>query len=170
MESIVVNPMTVLATAIYCQLDASSSDIVTDFSVTVTQDKDAEEFFVDGICGYVDGICGYVETNHCGKEISLKFTITYSDSDDIHMTITHVIGIISEQDVNGYVLPKCPTTKSNEPTVLVDFDKCIVCYKWEDSLGININDLDATFCLNKRTLNAIAQDIVGTILAKRESV
>lgn len=159
MQAIAVNTMTVLASAIYCQLKTSSLDIVADFSVTVTQDKDEEEFFVDGICGYI----------RCGKEISLKFTIAYNDFDDIHITVIQDIGIISERDANGYALPTCATTKSNEPTVWVDFDKRIVYYKWEDSLGMNINDLAAIICEDKRKLNALAQDIVGTILAKRES-
>lgn len=158
MQAIAVNTMTVLAAAIYCQLNSSSLDVVTDFSVTVTCEEDS------------DSICGYIETNRCGKEISLKFTITYNDFDDIHMTVIQDIGIISEQDVNSYVPPTCATTKSDEPTVWVDFDKHIVCYKWEDSLGMNINDLDAIICEYKRNLNTLAQDIVGTILAKRESV
>lgn len=166
MESIAVNSMTVLATAMYCQLDALMSDAipdgVSDFSVEVTSDKDPDGFFVDGICGYI-------ETNHGGKETTLKFTITSRDFDDIHMTVTQDIDVnISEQDANGHVLPACFAPRPNEPTVWVDFGKRRVFYKWEDSLGMNIEDLDAKLSENKLALSAIAQDIIGTILAKGE--
>lgn len=161
MEPVVVNVMAALASAIYCQLNVSSFDTVTDFRVAVTCDKDSDEFCVDGICGYI-------ETNHCEKETTLKFTITYSGFDDIRITITQDIDIsLSEQqDVSGYVLPACAAPKPNEPTVWVDFGKRKVFYKWEDSLGMNIDDLYTKLTENKLVLNAIAQDIIGTILAK----
>lgn len=166
MEPIAVNSMATLATAMYCQLSSlmgdSVPDGVSDFSVEVTYDKDPDGFFVDGICGYI-------ETNRHEKETTLKFTITDSNFDDIHMTVTQDIDVnISEQDANGHVLPACFAPRPNEPTVWVDFGKRRVFYKWEDSLGMSINDLDARLSENKLTLNAIAQDIIGTILAKGE--
>lgn len=166
MEPIEVNVMATLATAMYCQLNIlmndTSTDGVSDFSVEVTYDKDPDGFFVDGICGYI-------ETNRGGKETTLKFTITSCDFDDIHMTVTQDIDVnISEQDANGHVLPACFAPRPNEPTVWVDFGKRRVFYKWEDSLGMSINDLDARLSENKLTLNAIAQDIIGTILVKGE--
>lgn len=166
MESIAVNSMATLATAMYCQLNTLMGDSVpygvSDFSVEVTYDKDPDGFFVDGICGYI-------ETNRYGKEATLKFTISDSKFDGIHMTVTQDIDVnISEQDANGHVLPACFAPRPNEPTVWVDFGKRRVFYKWEDCLGMNIDDLDAKLSENKLALSAIAQDIIGTILAKGE--
>ena len=166
MEPIAVNSMAALATAMYCQLDTlmgdSVPDGVSDFSVEVTYDKDPDGFFVDGICGYI-------VINRCDKEATLKFDITSSHRhDDIRMTVTQDIVNISEQDANGHVLPACFAPRPNEPTVWVDFGKRRVFYKWEDSLGMTIDDLDTKLTENHLTLNAIAQDIIGTILAKGE--
>ena len=166
MEPISVNSMAALATAMYCQLNSLMGDAipdgVSDFSVEVTYDKDPDGFFVDGICGYI-------ETNHGGKETTLKFTITSRDFDDIHMTVTQDIDVnISEQDANGHVLPACFAPRPNEPAVWIDFGKRRVFYKWEDCLGMNIDDLDAKLSENKLAFSAIAQYIIGTILAKGE--
>ena len=166
MEPIEVNVMATLATAMYCQLNIlmndTSTDGVSDFSVAVTCDKDPDGFFVDGIHGYI-------VINRCDKEATLKFDITSSHRhDDIRMTVTQDIVNISEQDANGHVLPACFAPRPNEPTVWVDFGKRRVFYKWEDSLGMTIDDLDTKLSENHLTLNAIAQDIIGTILAKGE--
>ena len=166
MEPVVVNSMAALATAMYCQLNILMDDALTadiaDFSVAVTYDKYSDKFFVDGICGYI-------EPNRCEKETKLNFTITSRNFDNISITITQDIDVnLSEQDANGYVLPECCAPKPNEPTVWVDFNKRRVFYKWEDSLSVNIDDLNVALYENKLALSAIAKDIIGTILAKIE--
>ena len=166
MEPIEVNEMATLATAMYCQLNIlmndTPTDDVVDFSVSVTYDKDPDGFFVDGIRGYI-------VINRCDKDSVLKFDITSTHRhDDIRMTVTQDINTLSEPDANGHVLPTCFAPRPNEPTVWVDFGKRRVFYKWEESIGMSIDDLGTKLTENHLTLNAIAQDIIGTILAKGE--
>lgn len=165
MEPIEVNVMATLATAMYCQLNIlmndTSTDGVSDFSVEVTYDKDPDGFFVDGICGYI-------ETNRGGKETTLKFDIMdMSPYDDILFTITQDLdGSISEQDAK-----EAARLLMYEPSVNVfmDHGKRRMYYRWDTELWMNIDDLDDELYKNKRTLDAVAQDIINDILAKVES-
>ena len=155
-----IDVMAALAAAMYVQLAALSFDDVADFNVAVTCDKDCDECFIDGICGYI-------ETNHCGKETTLDFTITSDNFNNICITTTQGIDVnLSEQ--NDDVPPVCFVPRPNEPTIWVDFGKRRVFYKWEDSLGMNVDEIAVSLCDNKLVLNAIAQDIIHTVLAKIE--
>lgn len=159
-----INLTTVLATAMYVQLKNALTVDVIDFNVAVSCDHDeiADELIIYDICGYI-------KTNRCGKETTLKFTIMDDGFGDIRITTIQDIDLnLPKQDGDGYVPPVCFVSRPNEPTVWVDFGERRVFYKWEDSLGMNINDLDAKLHENKLTFNAIAQNIIDTILAKVE--
>ena len=160
-----IDLMAALAAAMYVQLSALSFDNVTDFNVAVTCDKDCDECFIDDICGYI-------ETDHCGEKTTLEFTITCDDFNIICITTTQDIRDIDinlpEQDNDDYIPPVRVAARPNEPTVWADLGKRKVFYKWEDSLGVNADEIDLYG--NKLILNDIAQHIVDTILAKRESM
>ena len=153
-----INLMAALAAAMYVQLEGALTVDVIDFSVTVTCDDAAKLFPLD--------ICGYIKTNRCEKETTLEFTIKYGFG-DICITTTQDIDInLPEQNDDDYVPPVCFVPRPNEPTVWVDFGKRRVFYKWKDSLGMTLDDFYDKIDENKLTLNTIADDIIGTILAK----
>ena len=166
--SIEVNYQAALATALHCKLSMlrndADNDGVTDFRVAVKYGTDelADESFVTSICGYI-------KTNRCGKETILEFTV-FEENDDFCnecIVTTQYIDInLPEQD-DDYVPPTSFVPRPNEP-VWVDFDERKVFYKWKDSLGMTLDDFYDKIDENKLTLNTIADDIIGTILAKVE--
>lgn len=140
-----VDLLTVLASAMYCQLKSSNRDRdIIDTVVSLVMGKNSDGMYPVGIGGYIQ----------FGNTEDLKFVLESGNYGGFYLKVT--------QDIKSEEVT-CLVPDEHSAPVWIDFPSHKVYHKWEECFE---TDLEPPMVDKPDEINAFAKKIIDTILSK----
>lgn len=140
-----VDLLTVLASAMYCQLKSSNRDRdIIDTVVSLIMGKNSDGMYPVGIGGYIQ----------FGNTEDLKFVLESGNYGGFYLKVT--------QDIKSEEVT-CLVPDEHSAPVWIDFPSHKVYHKWEECFE---TDLEPPMVDKPDEINAFAKKIIDTILSK----
>lgn len=140
-----VDLLTVLASAMYCQLKSSNRDRdIIDTVVSLIMGKNSDGMYPVGIGGYIQ----------FGNMEDLKFVLESGNYGGFYLKVT--------QDIKSEEVT-CLVPDEHSAPVWIDFPSHKVYHKWEECFE---TDLEPPMVDKPDEINAFAKKIIDTILSK----
>lgn len=140
-----VDLLTVLASAMYCQLKSSNRDRdIIDTVVSLITGKNSDGMYPVGIGGYIQ----------FGNTEDLKFVLESGNYGGFYLKVT--------QDIKSEEVT-CLVPDEHSAPVWIDFPSHKVYHKWEECFE---TDLEPPMVDKPDEINAFAKKIIDTILSK----
>lgn len=140
-----VDLLTVLASAVYCQLKSSNRDRdIIDTVVSLIMGKNSDGMYPVGIGGYIQ----------FGNTEDLKFVLESGNYGGFYLKVT--------QDIKSEEVT-CLVPDEHSAPVWIDFPSHKVYHKWEECFE---TDLEPPMVDKPEEINAFAKKIIDTILSK----
>lgn len=152
-DTLEVNLLAVLASAMYCQLKNSNRDKdIVDAMVSIVMKEQSDSLYSENSDGlYSTGISGYISF---GAMEDVVFGLKYGNHGGFYLRITQDI---KSEDVT------CLVPDEHSTPIWIDFPSHKVYYKWEEYFG---TDLEPPMVDKPEEINAFAKKIIDTILSK----
>ena len=152
-DTLEVNLLAVLASAMYCQLKNSNRDRdIVDAMVSIVMNEHSDSLYSENSGGlYSVGISGYIKF---GTMEDVVFGLKYGNHDGFYLRITQDI---KSEDVT------CLVPDEHSTPIWIDFPSHKVYYKWEEYFD---TDLEPPMVDKPEEINAFAKKIIDTILSK----
>lgn len=140
-----VDLLTVLASAMYCQLKSSNRDRdIVDAMVSIIMNENSDGLYSTGIKGCIS----------FGTMEDVVFGLKYGNHGGFYLRITQDI---KSEDVT------CLVPDEHSAPIWIDFPSHKVYYKWEEYFD---TDLEPPMVDKPDEINAFAKKIIDTILSK----
>lgn len=144
-DTLEVNLLAVLASAMYCQLKNSNRDRdIVDAMVSIVMNENSDGLYSAGISGYIS----------FGMMEDVVFGLEYGNHGGFYLKITQDI---KSEDVT------CLVPDEHSTPIWIDFPSHKVYYKWEEYFDF---DLEPPMVDKPEEINAFAKKIIDTILSK----
>ena len=152
-DTLEVNLLAVLASAMYCQLKNSNRDsAIVDAMVSIAMNEHSDSLYSENSGGmYPVGIRGYIQFENAED---LKFALESGNYGGFYLKVTQDI---KSEDVT------CLVPDKNATPVWIDFPSHKVYHKWEEYFEI---DLEPPMVDKPDEINALAKKIIDAIISK----
>lgn len=144
-DTLEVNLIAVLASAMYCQLRSSNRDRdITDVMVSIVMNENSDGLYSTGISGYIsfgmmeDAVFGLKCGNYGGYDLRITQDIKYEEA-------------------------PCLIPAEHSAPIWIDFPSRRVYYKWEEHFE---TESEPSMIDKPEEINAFAKKIIDTILSK----